>query len=287
MKKIIKQIYRCLNNAPKIIILILSFILLFLITGIDFHFELKITLSLFYLIPLSLSTWFISKSHGLFFSVLSVLLWIFIELYWKQFLIFKDFILYWDIIIKFIFFIIFVNILSLLKETLENSEKNARNDFLTGVINTRYFYELAQSEINRANRYNSIFSFAYIDLDNFKFLNDTFGHPVGDALLRVVADIIKDNLRKTDIIARLGGDEFAILLPETDYKQSNIVIKKITREIKIEMENFNWPVTLSTGLVTFEKKPISADEMIKIADDIMFSVKKNGKNAIKRLLYKD
>jgi diguanylate cyclase (GGDEF)-like protein len=287
MKRIIKQIYIYLNNASKLVILILSFILFLFVAAVDFYFGLKITLSLFYLIPLSFSTWFINKSHGLFFSILSALFWIFIEFYWNQFFKFREFLIYWDIIVKFIFFLIFVNILSLFKETLENSEKNARNDFLTGVINARYFYELAQSEINRANRYNSIFSFAYIDLDNFKYLNDNFGHPVGDALLRVVADIIKDNLRKTDIIARLGGDEFAILLPETGYEQSNIVIKKITKEIKLEMERFNWPITLSTGLVTFEKKPISADEMIKIADDIMYSAKKNGKDLIKRLLYKD
>lgn len=286
MRKLIDLIYQILNRTPKVIIEILSLLLLFLIGSFDFYFSTKITLSLFYLTPVFIVTWFINKSNGVIFSIISVLIWIFIDLHAKQVFIFTSFTAFWAIVVRFIFFIIFVNILCFLKETLEKTEKTARDDFLTGVINARYFYELAQSEIHRANRYNTIFSCAYIDLDNFKYLNDTFGHPVGDALLRVVADIIKDNLRKTDIIARLGGDEFVVLLPETDYEQSNIVIKKLIREIKNEMEKYHWPVTLSIGLVTFKKIPISADEMIKVADDIMYIAKKSGKNLIKRSLYK-
>ena len=287
MHRLINLADKILSRTSKIIIEILSILLLLLITAVDFYFGPKITLSLFYLIPVFITTWFINKTNGLIISALSALIWFFIDFYWKHFFLSKYLIIYWDIIVRFIFFFIIVNILSFLKETLEKSKNNARYDFLTGAINARYFYELAQTEINRANRYNSIFSFAYIDLDNFKYLNDTFGHPVGDALLRVVADIIKENLRKTDIVARLGGDEFAILLPEANYEQSNMVIKKLTREIKNEMEKYNWPITFSIGLVTFKKIPISADEMIKIADDMMYKAKKSGKNLIKRLLYKD
>ncbi len=286
MRRLIDFFYQILNKTPKIIIEFLSIIILFLIAFVDFYFGSKITFSLFYLAPVFIVTWFIHKTNGIVFSVASALIWIFIDLYIKQDFVFASFKVYWAVAIRFIFFIIFVYIISFLKETLEKTEQIARYDFLTGVINARYFYELAQTEIHRSKRYNSMFSFAYIDLDNFKYLNDTFGHPVGDALLRVVADIIKDNLRITDIIARLGGDEFVVLLPETNYEQSNLVIKKLVREIKIEMENYNWPVTLSIGLVTFKKIPISADDMIKIADDIMYTAKKSGKNLIKRLLYK-
>lgn len=286
MQKIIDFFYHVLNKTPKVIIEILSILLLLLIALIDFYFGSKITLSLFYLAPVFIVTWFINKTNGVIFSVISALIWFFIDFYSRKVFVFTNLTVYWAIVVRFVFFIIFLNIIYFLKETLEKSERIARDDFLTEVNNARYFYELAQSEINRAKRYNSIFSFAYIDLDNFKYLNDTFGHPVGDALLRVVADIMKENLRKTDIIARLGGDEFAVLLPETNYKQSNVVIKKLTNEIKKEMEKYNWPVTLSIGLVTFKKIPISADEMIKIADDTMYTAKKNGKNLIKKSLYK-
>ena len=287
MRKIIKLLNHILYKVPKAVIEILSILLLFIIAVTEFYYGSKISLSLFYLIPVVITTWFINRTNGLIISIICTLIWIFIDFYDKQVFLLENFIFHWNIVVQFIFFVIFVYIISFLKDTLEKLKKAARDDFLTGVINTRYFYELAQFEINRANRYDKVFSFAYIDLDNFKYLNDTYGHPVGDALLRVIADIIKENLRKTDIVARLGGDEFAILLPETDYKQSDIVIKKLIKEIKMEMERYNWPVTLSIGLVTFEKIPISADEMIKIADDTMFKAKKAGKNLIKRYLYKE
>ncbi len=285
MKNIIKQIYQILEKTPKIIIEIISTILLIIFGIIDFYFGSKVSFSLFYLIPIFLATWFISKNNGIIFSFISAIICLFLDFDEEYISHLTNFIFYWDAITRLAFFLIFVNILSFLKETLKNNEKMARYDFLTGIINTRHFYEVAQSEINRSIRYNSIFSFAYIDLDNFKFINDTFGHPVGDALLTVIADIIKDNLRKTDIIARLGGDEFAILLPQTNFEQSSMAITKLKKEITKEMEKNNWPITTSIGLVTFKKIPISADEMIKITDDVMYIAKKSGKNRIEKIIY--
>ena len=93
------------------------------------------------MIPIVFSTWFINKFNGIIISVISAFIWIFIDFYGKNFFLFDNFIIYWNIIVRFVFFIIFVNILSFLKDTLEKSEKNARNDFLTGVINARYFYD--------------------------------------------------------------------------------------------------------------------------------------------------
>lgn len=285
MKNIIKQIYQLLEKAPKIAIEIISFILLIIFSLIDFYFGSKVSFSLFYLTPIFVATWFISKKNGLFFSFISSLMCFFLDFDEKYIEHLTQFIFYWDAIVRLIFFIIFVNIIFFLKEVLKSNEKMARYDFLTGLTNTRYFYEVTQSEINRSNRYNSIFSFAYIDLDNFKYINDNFGHPVGDALLRIIADIIKDNLRKTDIVARMGGDEFAILLPQTNFEQSSMAITKLKNEISKEMEKNNWPITTSIGLVSFKKIPISADEIIKIADDVMYNAKKSGKNRIEKIIY--
>jgi diguanylate cyclase (GGDEF)-like protein len=123
---------------------------------------------------------------------------------------------------------------------------------------------------------------AYIDLDNFKTVNDTYGHLIGDSLLRLVADTIRNNIRTTDVLARLGGDEFVVLLPETDFEQSEIVINKVQTQLLDEMKKNNWPVTFSIGAVTFLTPPESVDEMIKKADNLMYSAKKNGKNTKKR-----
>jgi diguanylate cyclase (GGDEF)-like protein len=169
-----------------------------------------------------------------------------------------------------------------LKNTLELKEQLAKTDFLTGVTNARSFFELADLEINRAKRYQHPFTLAYIDLDNFKTVNDTYGHLIGDSLLRLVADTIRNNIRVTDVYARLGGDEFAVLLPETNPEQSEIAINKVQTQLLDEMKKNNWPVTFSIGAVTFLTPPESVDEMIKKADNLMYSAKKNGKNTKKR-----
>lgn len=94
----------------------------------------------------------------------------------------------------------------------------AREDFLTGVLNSRAFYEMAQVEMARAARQDSPLSLAYIDLDDFKEVNDTLGHSTGDRVLQAVAATIMEDIRLTDAVARLGGDEFAILLSGSDRK---------------------------------------------------------------------
>ena len=160
-----------------------------------------------------------------------------------------------------------------------------KTDFLTGLANRRSFIESAQSEINRARRYENSFTVAYLDLDDFKSINDTYGHLIGDTLLRTVADTIRNNLRITDISARLGGDEFAVLFPDTDSEQSEIVINKMHDRLLDTMKENNWPVTFSIGAVTFVEPPQSVDEVIKKADDFMYSAKKDGKNRINRELW--
>ncbi|MBI3014821.1 MAG: GGDEF domain-containing protein, partial [Candidatus Tectomicrobia bacterium] len=162
----------------------------------------------------------------------------------------------------------------------------ARTDSLTGVINRRYFFELAQRENSRAHRHKQPFTVMFIDLDNFKDVNDVSGHMTGDALLRLVGETMRKNLRQTDIIARLGGDEFAVLLPETGPEPSvHIVMRKLQENLLQVMEKNGWPVTFSIGAVTFLRPPSSVDEMIRLPDDLMYSVKGKGKNMIKYAVF--
>ena len=142
-----------------------------------------------------------------------------------------------------------------------------------------------QKEIGRLQRYKRQFTVAYVDLDNFKTVNDQFGHSKGDELLRIVANTARNQLRDTDVVARLGGDEFALLLPETGQEDARVVIAKIQRSFLSEMRNNGWPVTLSIGVLTCIEMPGTADELIKMADKLMYSVKNNGKNAISESVY--
>ena len=130
-------------------------------------------------------------------------------------------------------------------------------------------------------RYKNPFTIAYIDLDNFKTLNDDFGHNIGDQVLRFVVNQIIKYSRKTDVIARLGGDEFALLLPEIDQKSAQVVLSKLQCDILAGMQQNNWQVTLSIGVLTCIDAPYVAEDVVKMADDLMYSVKRVSKNGIK------
>jgi diguanylate cyclase (GGDEF)-like protein len=135
-------------------------------------------------------------------------------------------------------------------------------------------------EINRARRYEHPFTVVCIDLDNFKIVNDCFGHSTGDILLRLVARTLQQNIRATDTVARLGGDEFAILLPETGQNVAEVILQRVQKINLDIMRRHGWPVTLSIGVVTFTSPPSTVDETLRISDQLMYSAKNNGKNSI-------
>jgi diguanylate cyclase (GGDEF)-like protein len=122
---------------------------------------------------------------------------------------------------------------------------------------------------------------AYMDLDNFKAINDNFGHDAGDEALTLTAGLLKEGLRSTDTIARMGGDEFVIMLPEGEPEGSALVLFKLRATFLDAMKENGWPVTVSIGMVTFMSTPDSVDDMLKEADALMYSVKSEGKDNVK------
>ncbi|PWI35310.1 GGDEF domain-containing protein [Vibrio albus] len=156
----------------------------------------------------------------------------------------------------------------------------ADSDTLTGLHSSRSFYAEIANEILRSNRYGHKFSLAYIDVDNFKKINDTFGHDTGDKLLIELSKSLVSSLRATDTIARIGGDEFVCLFPETEQGEAKSAILKAEKSLKERMNRRKWDVSFSIGLVTFESLPEDVREAVKIADELMYSVKKNKKNDI-------
>lgn len=163
---------------------------------------------------------------------------------------------------------------------MESERELARTDFLTGAFNSRSFHDVAQMEIDRSARYSHPFTIAFVDVDNFKTINDTYGHAMGDIVLRKIVTNIQQNLRKTDIIARVGGDEFAILLPETDMDTAPTVISNVQRKLLDEMRKNELPVTFSIGVLSLTASQLSVDEMLGIADQMMYAVKNGGKNNV-------
>ena len=268
-----------IKNYSKSIFFSFGIFLVLVIGVIRYLTGPELALSLFFLFPIALVTWQVGRWAGILISIASTLSWLVADLLMLG--SFSNvFIPYLNETFRLVVFLIITHTVFELRTALENHRELAGTDPLTSVANRRAFHNLANMELNKARRYQTPISFLYLDIDNFKQINDNFGHPTGDKLLGAVARTIKNNIRAIDLVARLGGDEFGILLAETAADSAALVAEKLTKKLLELMQDNGWPVTLSVGAVTFEILPDSVDEMISTADSQMYIAKKHGKNRI-------
>jgi len=270
------------SKHSKRTVIIISVLLLFLLCWLD-YITGDYSLIIFYLIPVSLTAWFISKEIGVFFCVLSFLARITADFSISP-AIQHSSLHYWNLFIEFSFLLIMSLLFSALKNKLDSEKTLARIDPLTKAINRRSFFDLAELEINRAHRYGHPFTITYIDLDNFKEINDQWGHSTGDKLLITVANTISSNIRNTDILARFGGDEFVILLPETTGEAAQATLDKVHRQLREAMLKHSWRVTFSIGAVSYRQPPKNVEEAVRSADTLMYEVKRSGKNRLLHII---
>ena len=155
---------------------------------------------------------------------------------------------------------------------------------MTKAYNRLYFSSRLKEEIERAKRYNHPLSLILLDIDFFKKINDTYGHDVGDLVLKTVSQIVLENIRKSDLFARIGGEEFAILLPDTSKDKAILVAEKLRETIEktpiILPNGKQIKVTISLG-VTSLKKDDNESSFIKRADEALYDAKKSGRNVVK------
>jgi diguanylate cyclase (GGDEF)-like protein len=274
------------EKRSKPFVIAVAFALIGVVGILDFLTGYEFEFLLFYLIPIFLVTWITGQRVGILASLVSALV-SFISDVAAGKAYSHPLIYVWNTLMEFAFFVVIALLLSMLKRALEHEKELSNTDYLTGAVNSRVFYDSLQTEINRSQRYKNPFTIAYIDLDNFKTVNDEFGHNTGDQVLRFVVNQVRKHLRKTDIVARLGGDEFALLLPETNQESAQIVLAKLQYDILAETQQNNWPVTLSIGVLTCIDTPHAAEEVVKMVDDLMYSVKRGSKNDIKYATYTD
>jgi diguanylate cyclase (GGDEF)-like protein len=175
--------------------------------------------------------------------------------------------------------------LATLKSRLSDETAFVATDTLTGLLNRGSFTFRLDAELARAGRYGRAFTLAYIDLDDFKAVNDLEGHAVGDELLQRVADALRSSTRQTDILGRLGGDEFAAVLPEIKGGATGSVLDNLRKQLTRAMEKGGWPVTFSIGAVTFEVPVDTSREALQVADVAMYAVKHSGKDGIRHAVW--
>ena len=171
-----------------------------------------------------------------------------------------------------------------LRSALERENVRANTDRLTGLLNKGSFRERVEEEMNEARRYSHPLSLAFIDLDNFKQVNDMQGHAGGDALLQLVSQTLTRAIRKTDVAGRIGGDEFAVCYTETDEVRVKEAVGNLVQAFEIMTSQSGWQVTASIGVVTCTMINESYDTLLGKADKLMYLAKDKGKNAAEFLV---
>ncbi len=159
-------------------------------------------------------------------------------------------------------------------------QKNADYDFLTGINKRRSLTSLLDFQINQAARYEKKPSFLLFDVDNFKQVNDRYGHKTGDVLLKSLSKLTRASIRKSDVLARWGGEEFAILMPETEHENAAILAEKLRQKIEAYQFLTVGHITVSIGVAELRHGE-GMDELIMRADQALYCAKRDNKNCVK------
>jgi diguanylate cyclase (GGDEF)-like protein len=268
-----------LKAGSKTCFLGVAIIFVVLIGYINHLSGMEISVSILYLLPVSVVSWFVGRREGGFIALACSASWYAADCLSGRYFSHTS-IYYGNLAVTFAFFLVVNFAISEFRKTLERERELARVDSSTGVINSRHFSDLVGREIDRSRRYAHPLTLLYIDCDNFKNLNDRFGHQIGNRFLQFLATVLKKDTRTMDIVARLGGDEFAILMPETGKEFIPHAIQQLHARFIRTVSTMGWPVTLTMGAAIYLDPPASVEDLIKSADQLMLQAKSEGKNRV-------
>lgn len=272
------------RNKNNVLIFFINIFFIVFLGFVDYYTGHELVFAIFYLIIVSFAVFLTTTRYGIIISVFAALVGLLVDISYTE----KYANVMYPILnntFRLCYYIVHSILLSKLLYLYRKSSELSLIDPLTNISNFRSFRMQFQYEVEKSSRTKLPISLAYFDIDNFKFINDNYGHSTGDVLLQTVTSEIKKIIRPMDVIARLGGDEFALLLPETDLENARTVVKRLQDEVSNIANKNNWPITLSIGVVIFRETTLMLDEMIKIADTLMYQIKSEGKNNIKFKIY--
>lgn len=251
---------------------------------VDYFITANLGMSIFYVLPIAALTWYVQSRLGYLAGITSAFLWGLAEA--RRFPDgFHAFLMGWNTLVRLSFFLLIVFLLVELKSAYQQERRLAQTDSLTALLNRRAFTDMLEREIQQSQRYGFAFTLAYLDIDNFKQVNDQLGHAEGDRLLQKVADVLTQEYRASDYHARLGGDEFAILLAQTNQKQATPALQRLMVGFS-SLEASIPAIGFSIGAVTFQETlPESAEKALAAADKVMYAAKSRGKNQLIQAIY--
>ncbi|MEO8681985.1 MAG: GGDEF domain-containing protein [Vicinamibacterales bacterium] len=171
-------------------------------------------------------------------------------------------------------------LIATLRGALARATSLSRTDSLTSLLNRRAFYEVAAQVLALGRRYGHPVTLAYIDLDNFKTINDTQGHEAGDDTLRRAAELLQRSIRRGDVAARFGGDEFVVLLPETGPAGAAPLLERLRSGMAETLDQKHKPITVTIGAIAFTMAPTDVEDLVRRADAAMYAAKAAGKNRV-------
>jgi len=251
-----------------------------LLGALDYWTGFEISFSFFYLLPISLAAWVGGRKSGYIASIFSALVWLYANMQAGE-VYSSPLVLYWNALTRLGFFMVVTILLAEMRKLLDHERWLARTDLLTGAFNRRVFFDVLSTELGRSQRYMRPFTVLYLDLDDFKTVNDKLGHQEGDILLKTLTETVLKTTRSTDVFCRIGGDEFAMLLPETDQEAAQSFIPRLQDALVHAMQAHNWSVTCSIGALTCHSAACTADQLVAEADQLMYQVKQTSKNGVR------
>jgi diguanylate cyclase (GGDEF)-like protein len=276
----VKAIFERLSGCPKTIKIAACFFLLGLVAAVDYATGVEISVSAFYPIPAVLMAWFAGRRAAVSMAALAALTQLALRIAGEPALSIRP-VFFWNALMELGVYAGLAFALGALRDAHARESLLARRDPLTGAANRRAFFERAELEFQRVRRLGGTpLSLAYLDLDEFKAVNDRFGHETGDAVLRLVAATIQERIRHTDLLARLGGDEFAVLLVGADEAQTQIVLDDLRQQLSERLKRAPGNVSVSVGAVSLRGEFGSFDEVMAEVDRLMYSAKGRAKDAL-------
>lgn len=257
----------------------LALLLMAVVGFMDYVTSLEVSFSIFYLVPVAIAAWYAGTHFGWGASLLAAAVWLWVDTEAGH-LYSNAWIPFWNAGVRLGFFVIIAHLLVRLHVSLDSMAALARFDGLTRLLNARSVKHDYEHIAQFARRHRQTVALGFIDLDDFKRINDNFGHQAGDDVLKAVATRLRDQARNSDLVGRVGGDEFVVLLPNTDLAGAEIFFLKL-RESLIELARAKqWQIGFSVGVAVISDPPPIAETAFAWADALMYDVKKTGKNAV-------
>lgn len=270
------------SRNSKFVVFFGAYLMLAALAWLDYRLPSQLQLSVLYLVPIFMLAIVSSRFAALIMALLCALAHDTINLLPGDIV---GGLWWWNTAGALLSYLAFALVVSMMKRALDRESMYARTDTLTGLPNRKAFDEMAHKEFLRCKRNQSPMTVAYIDCDDFKLINDRYGHAAGDQLLQHVGATIQQQLRVTDLVARIGGDELVVLLPETGSTTALIVVERLRESLIRTVNRAGLPITFSIGVAVFKELPDSINDMLKRADSLMYEVKFNGKGQIKLGVY--